>query len=102
MLRSVNGLSIKPNFLLIDGISQIDIDIPQKCIIDGDQKSVSIAAASILAKVYRDTLMIEMERIYPGYFFAKNKGYGTSIHRKVLTQKGPTQIHRKSFSWTPV
>mgnify|MGYP000850028409 FL=1 len=83
--------------LLIDAVSLEEIDIPQTSIIKGDAKSVSIAAASIVAKVYRDNLMINYSKEYPGYAFEKNKGYGTKAHYKGISEKGITPIHRKSF-----
>lgn len=83
--------------LLIDAVSLEDIDIPQTSIIKGDAKSVSIAAASIVAKVYRDNLMINYSKEYPGYAFEKNKGYGTKAHYEGISEKGITPIHRKSF-----
>ncbi len=102
MLRAVAALKPKADFLLLDGNFKIDSRLPQKCIIGGDRISVSIAAASIIAKVYRDALMREMDTKYPGYCFAQNKGYGSIEHRRALEALGPTEIHRKSFSWTPV
>jgi len=102
MKRAVEGLSLKPDFLLVDGRASIDIEIKQEAIIKGDEKSFSIGAASILAKVYRDTLMVQMDQDYPGYEFAKHKGYGSVLHRQNLQKRGPSPIHRKSFSWTPV
>ena len=102
MKRAVEKLTLKPDFLLIDGRAKIDLAISQKSIIKGDQLSLSIGAASIIAKVFRDQLMCEMDLSYPGYDFAKHKGYGSVLHRTHLQNKGPCEIHRKSFSWTPV
>lgn len=102
MKRAVEGLSIKPDFLLVDGRATLDLKISQEAIIKGDEKSFSIGAASILAKVFRDDLMTRMDSDYPGYEFARHKGYGSVLHRKNLQARGPSPIHRKSFSWTPV
>jgi ribonuclease HII len=102
MVRAVNALTPAPTFLLLDGNFAIESPLAQRSLVGGDRISVSIAAASIIAKVYRDNLMQEFELKYPGYFFAKNKGYGSAAHRVVLEEKGPCDIHRKSFSWTPV
>ncbi len=96
MLKSVANLKVKPGHLLIDAM-RIDIDIPQTSIIKGDTKSVSIAAASILAKVTRDKYMIEMAKKYPEYHFEKNKGYGTKEHLEALKKYGATPLHRQSF-----
>lgn len=97
MCDAVNGLAIKPDHVLIDAVSLKALDIPQTSIIHGDALSVSIAAASILAKVTRDREMVEMAKIYPGYSFEKNKGYGTRAHYEGLALLGPTEIHRRSF-----
>ncbi len=102
MKRAVEGLKIRPDFLLVDGRAQIDLDLSQAAVVKGDQKSLSIAAASILAKVTRDELMVELDLTYPGYEFARHKGYGSVLHRRYLQERGPSPIHRKSFSWTPV
>lgn len=102
MKRAVELLRVAPDFLLIDGRGRIESKIPQLTVIKGDQLSFSIGAASILAKVFRDGLMEEMDGKYPGYGFASHKGYGSASHRKFLSEKGRTPMHRKSFSWTPV
>lgn len=102
MVRAVGQLVPAPDLLLIDGNFSIECPIAQKSVVRGDQISVSIAAASIVAKVYRDRLMAQMDSVYPGYEFAKHKGYGSVEHRKYLMRKGPSPIHRKSFTWTPV
>ncbi|MEZ4749846.1 MAG: ribonuclease HII [Bdellovibrionota bacterium] len=102
MVRAVQTLQPGPTLLLLDGNFRIDLEMPQVPIVKGDQKSVSIAAASILAKVYRDALMIQMDTDYPGYDFASHKGYGSKAHRVFLQSIGPSPIHRKSFQWTPV
>lgn len=96
MLKAVTNLKVKPEHLLVDAL-KLDIDIPQTSIVKGDTKSVSIAAASILAKVTRDKYMIEMAKIYPEYHFEKNKGYGTKEHIEALAKYGVTPIHRRSF-----
>jgi ribonuclease HII len=97
--NSISNLSLQPEFILVDAfyIDSIDKTI-QKPIIKGDQISLSIAAASILAKVYRDHLMEKLGETYPQYSFAINKGYGTSAHRAALKEFGLTNLHRTSFS----
>lgn len=90
-------LGKKPNLLLNDAVTIPEVDIPQVPIIKGDAKSISIAAASIVAKVTRDHLMIEYDQVLPGYDFAKNKGYGTKAHIAGLKELGATPIHRKTF-----
>ncbi|MBQ5437224.1 MAG: ribonuclease HII [Firmicutes bacterium] len=97
MLDAVNGLSVRPDHVLIDAVKLPSLDIPQTSIIHGDALSVSIAAASILAKVTRDREMEEMAKIWPGYSFEKNKGYGTKAHYEGLKALGPCPIHRKTF-----
>lgn len=89
-------LSIKPEVALLDAMN-LDMDYPVESIITGDEKSLSIAAASILAKVYRDDLMIEYSKEYPQYQFDKNKGYGTKVHLEALDKYGITPIHRKTY-----
>ena len=90
-------LGKKPDLLLNDAVTIPEVDIPQVPIIKGDAKSISIAAASIVAKVTRDHLMIEYDQVLPGYDFAKNKGYGTKAHIAGLKELGATPIHRKTF-----
>lgn len=90
-------LGKKPDLLLNDAVTIPKVDIPQVPIIKGDAKSISIAAASIVAKVTRDHLMIEYDQVLPGYDFAKNKGYGTKAHIAGLKELGATPIHRKTF-----
>ena len=97
MSKSISDLSIKPDGLLIDAV-ELNLEIPTESIIKGDQKSLSIAAASIIAKVYRDELMIKFAETYPEYNFQKNKGYGTKEHRVALNKYGPVRIHRNSFA----
>ncbi|GAB2491976.1 ribonuclease HII [Alkalibacterium psychrotolerans] len=96
MKEAVENLSVKPDVLLIDAM-QIDSSLPQKKIIKGDAKSISIAAASIIAKVTRDRLMTQYDEVYPGYGFAQNAGYGTKQHLEGLDKHGPSPIHRRSF-----
>ena len=97
MIDAVTGLSIKPDHVLIDAVKLEGLDIPQTSIIKGDAKSVSIAAASIIAKVTRDREMVKMDSLFPGYAFASNKGYGTKAHYEGLARLGPCPLHRKSF-----
>lgn len=94
-LRAKTGCGI--DHILIDALTLREIAIPQTSIIKGDSASLSIAAASILAKVTRDRMMVEYDSIYPGYAFAKNKGYGTKAHYEGLQAQGMTPIHRRSF-----
>lgn len=100
MRRAVEQLALSPDHLLIDGIDTIDWPCQQQSVIKGDATSVSIAAASILAKVYRDRLIVELDSQYPGYGLAKHKGYGTAAHMEALARLGPTPLHRKN--WSPV
>ena len=97
MIEAINNLSVKPQHLLIDAV-KLDIDIPQTSIIKGDAKSQSIASASIIAKVTRDRMMVELDKKYPMYDFKHNKGYGTKKHIEALYQYGPIEEHRKSFA----
>ena len=97
MIEAINNLSVKPEHLLIDAV-KLDIDIPQTSIIKGDAKSESIAAASIIAKVTRDRMMVELDKKYPMYDFKHNKGYGTKKHIEALYKYGPLKEHRKSFA----
>ena len=97
MREAINELEKTPDVLLVDAVHIPDINIKQVGIIKGDAKSVNIAAASILAKVTRDRLMAEYDKIYPEYGFASNKGYGTATHIAALKEIGPCAIHRKSF-----
>ena len=97
MRLAIEKLSPGADFLLIDALQLKEINLPQKAIIKGDAISASIAAASILAKTYRDNLMQEMCRIYPQYGFSKHVGYGTRAHFEALRQHGACPLHRKSF-----
>jgi ribonuclease HII len=97
MKRAVSGLHIEPDFLLIDGENLPDSPVPSMGIIKGDTKSFSISAASIVAKVARDKYMKELDREFPQYKFAKNKGYGTKEHIEAIRQLGPSPHHRRSF-----
>ncbi len=97
MERAVEGLSVKADFALIDGNKTPKLNIPAFPIIKGDALSMSIASASILAKVSRDRLMYEYDSRYPEYCFAKHKGYGTKLHREKILEHGPCKIHRPSF-----
>ena len=97
MREAINALEKTPDVLLVDAVHIPDINIKQVGIVKGDAKSVNIAAASILAKVTRDRIMAEYDKIYPDYGFASNKGYGTAMHIAALKEIGPCAIHRKSF-----
>jgi ribonuclease HII len=98
MNRAIDGLNIKPDFALIDGNKiPTGINVPAAAVVKGDAKSMSIAAASILAKVSRDRLMAEYDKKYPEYQFARHKGYGTKLHTDLIKQYGPSDIHRLSF-----
>ena len=97
MRDAIANLSVKPAVLLNDAVTIPGVSIKQVPIVKGDAKSVSIAAASIVAKVTRDRLMDEYDAKYPGYDFASNKGYGSAKHIEVLKKIGPTEIHRRSF-----
>lgn len=97
MRDAVNNLSVTPQILLNDAVTIPNVVIPQVPIIKGDAKSVSIAAASIVAKVTRDRMMEEYDKLLPEYGFASNKGYGSAVHIEALKKYGPSPIHRKSF-----
>ena len=107
IVRAIDLLQVKPHHVLIDGKfipkkskernAEGSLKIPATPVIKGDLQCLSIAAASILAKVYRDQLMLELENEYPGYGFAKNKGYPTRVHTEALLKKGITEHHRRSF-----
>ena len=98
MHRAIEGLNVKPDYALIDGNQYPKIPfVMEETVVKGDAKSMSIAAASILAKVSRDRFMLEKAKEYPKYQFEKHKGYGTKLHYEMLTEYGPSPIHRLSF-----
>ena len=97
MLEAVNNLSVKPEHLLIDAV-KLNTDIPQTSIIKGDAKSESIAAASIIAKVTRDRMMVKLDKLHPEYDFKHNKGYGTKKHIEAIRKYGIIKEHRKTFA----
>ena len=97
MKRATEKLSIKPDYALVDGNRMPNLDIDGETIVSGDALSPSIAAASILAKVTRDRLMLEYDKQYPEYQFAKHKGYGTKVHTEAIKEFGPSAIHRLTF-----
>ena len=97
MKRAIEGLEVPADYAMIDGNKIPDLNIPAECVVKGDANSMSIAAASILAKVTRDRLCAEYETEYPQYGFAKHKGYGTKHHREMILKYGPCKIHRMSF-----
>lgn len=98
MRSAIENMTIKPRQLLVDAVTIPDIDIPQEAIIKGDAKSISIGAASIIAKVTRDRLMVEYSKQYPHYGFEKNVGYGTREHEDAIRKYGLCDIHRRSFT----
>jgi ribonuclease HII len=100
MRRAVEALTTTPTYALVDGNYRFKLPCEVKTVVGGDGKSQSIAAASILAKVARDRLMVEMDGLYPGYGFARHKGYGAPIHAEALIALGPCEIHR--MTWAPV
>ena len=97
MANAINNMSLKPDVVLVDAVKGLDTTIPTMPIIHGDALSYNIAAASILAKVTRDRLMVDLSKKYPEYGLEKHKGYGTKVHIEALKQYGSTPIHRKSF-----
>jgi ribonuclease HII len=97
MIQAIKGLNIKPDYVLIDGNQKIDIDIPSQTLVSGDSKSASIAAASIIAKVTRDRMMLEFDKEFLEYSFSKHKGYGTKVHIEAIKKYGLCSIHRPSF-----
>ena len=97
MRMAISNLKVRPDLLLNDAVTIPEVDIRQVPIIKGDAKSASIAAASIIAKVTRDRLMVEYEEVLPGYGFASNKGYGSTAHIQAIKEIGATQIHRQTF-----
>ena len=97
MAQAVENLPIRPDVLLVDAVTVESLDMPQIPLIEGDKRSVSIAAASVVAKVYRDLLMESYHERYPVYDFMHNRGYATESHQAALKKYGPAPIHRKSF-----
>ncbi len=97
MRKAIASLSVEPSLLLNDAVTIPAVDIPQVAIVKGDARSISIGAASIVAKVYRDRMMEEYDKMYPGYGFASNKGYGSKEHIEALHRMGPCPLHRRSF-----
>ena len=97
MKQAVDALDPPADFVLVDAV-RIDTDLPQMVITHGDALSISIAAASVVAKVYRDNLMVHLDEKYPGYGLAQHKGYGTAAHLEALRRLGPCEIHRRSFA----
>lgn len=97
MNGAVDNLSVHPDYVLIDGNSIKNMDIPHETVVKGDAKSMSIAAASILAKVSRDRYIVEIANKYPEYMFEKHKGYGTKVHNEAILKHGPCDIHRRTF-----
>ena len=98
MQRALQALTAAAEHLLIDALFLIDVDTPQTALIKGDQRSLSIAAASILAKTSRDAWMVEYGQLYPQYLFARHKGYGTALHQQMLARYGSCEIHRQTFA----
>ena len=97
MARAVDNLDKRPDYLLIDGKFEIPHDLPQKPVVKGDSLSISIAAASIIAKVFRDRIMEKYDSKFPGYGFSKHKGYPTKAHKQAIAKLGPCPIHRQTF-----
>lgn len=97
MKRAVEGLEISPDYAIIDGNRAPNLEIPTETVVKGDGKVMSVAAASIIAKVSRDRFMLKMAEEYPEYKFEKHKGYGTKLHYEMIEKYGVSQIHRKSF-----
>jgi ribonuclease HII len=97
MQRAVGRLPIPPDFLLIDGNVPVPLALPQQTLVKGDSRSLSIAAASVIAKVVRDRIMCALDQLHPGYGFAGHKGYGSAAHRAAIARLGPAPCHRRSF-----
>jgi ribonuclease HII len=97
MQRAVGRLQVPADFLLIDGNVPVPLALPQQTLVKGDSRSLSIAAASVVAKVVRDRIMASYDRIFPGYGFAGHKGYGSAAHRQALARLGPSPCHRHTF-----
>ena len=97
MNRAIAGLGVVPELALIDGNRAVGVEYKTRCVVGGDGKCADIAAASIIAKVTRDWLMYQLDRQYPGYGFAKHKGYGTAAHYAAIRELGASPVHRPSF-----
>jgi len=97
MARAIAAVNPQPDFILIDGLPVPGIPVPSQSIVQGDGRSLSIAAASIIAKVTRDRMMLLLDQQYPQYGFARHKGYGTRMHMQALLENGPSPVHRRSF-----
>ena len=97
MKRAVDGLNIKPDFAYIDGNQYPKTGVKEETIVKGDGKCISVAAASIIAKVSRDRFMLEIDKQYPEYQFSKHKGYGTKLHYEMIEKYGVSKVHRRSF-----
>ena len=98
MRQALGRLPVVPDFLLVDGLLRINLPCPQRALVRGDSRSLSVAAASVVAKVYRDALMAAWAGRFPGYGFERHKGYGTRRHQEALRQLGPCPLHRRSFA----
>ena len=99
MKRAILNLSIKPEKILVDGVHKPDLDIDTQAIIRGDSFIDEISAASIIAKVYRDNLMMQFDKKYPNFYFSSHKGYGTKQHKAAINKYGITPVHRKTFKY---
>ena len=91
-------LALTPDYLIIDGLNTVDWPCQQEPVVRGDSTSISVAAASVLATVHRDRMLVELDAVYPGYGLARHKGYCSAQHLEALTRLGPTPLHRKSFA----
>jgi ribonuclease HII len=98
MHEALSDLPCRPDFVIVDGAMRLDVEYPYRGVIKADQKSISVAAASIVAKVLRDSLMYAYHARYPQYDFASHKGYGTKKHKMLIKRLGPLPIHRKTFN----
>lgn len=97
MSLAVGRLKVRPDFLLVDGNTPVPLPVHQKTLVQGDARSLSVAAASVVAKVVRDRMMGGYDRRYPGYGFAEHKGYGSAAHREAIGRLGPSPLHRRTF-----
>lgn len=98
MARAVRRLAVPPDYLLVDGLNPVPLPIEQKTLTKGDSRSLSIAAASVVAKVVRDRIMVAYDRLFPAYGFAGHKGYGSQLHRDAVARHGPCVCHRRTFA----